>query len=40
VGASPDAAPRFASPVAYTPTHLAERIRTSKYALAWKIRER
>jgi hypothetical protein len=25
--------PRFASPVAYTPTHLAERIRTSKDAL-------
>jgi class 3 adenylate cyclase/tetratricopeptide (TPR) repeat protein len=33
VGASPDAAPRFASPVAYTPTHLAERIRTSKDVL-------
>jgi class 3 adenylate cyclase/tetratricopeptide (TPR) repeat protein len=33
VGTSPDAAPRFASPVAYTPTHLAERIRTSKDAL-------
>ncbi|MET0850880.1 MAG: adenylate/guanylate cyclase domain-containing protein [Candidatus Rokuibacteriota bacterium] len=33
MGASPDAAPRFASPVSYTPTHLAERIRTSKDAL-------
>ncbi|HKQ57584.1 MAG TPA: zinc ribbon domain-containing protein, partial [Candidatus Eisenbacteria bacterium] len=32
--ASPtDAAPRFASPASYTPTHLAERIRTSKDAL-------
>jgi predicted ATPase/class 3 adenylate cyclase len=33
VGAAPDAAPRFASPASYTPTHLAERIRTSKDAL-------
>src|SRR5262249_48828913 len=33
VGAPPDAAPRFASPASYTPTHLAERIRTSKDAL-------
>jgi class 3 adenylate cyclase len=33
VGASSDATPRFASPVSYTPTHLAERIRTSKDAL-------
>jgi Double zinc ribbon len=33
VGVSPDAAPRFASPVSYTPTHLAERIRTSKDAV-------
>ena len=32
VGGAP-AAPRFESPVAYTPTHLAERIRTSKDAL-------
>jgi class 3 adenylate cyclase/tetratricopeptide (TPR) repeat protein len=33
VGAAPDTAPRFASPASYTPTHLAERIRTSKDAL-------
>jgi class 3 adenylate cyclase/tetratricopeptide (TPR) repeat protein len=33
VGAAPAATPRFASPAAYTPTHLAERIRTSKDAL-------
>jgi class 3 adenylate cyclase/tetratricopeptide (TPR) repeat protein len=33
VGASPATAPRFASPASYTPTHLAERIRTSKDAL-------
>src|SRR5262249_44456492 len=33
VSGPPDAAPRFASPASYTPTHLAERIRTSKDAL-------
>ena len=33
VGAASDATPRFASPASYTPTHLAERIRTSKDAL-------
>src|SRR5215510_13547226 len=33
VGAAPAAAPRFTSPASYTPTHLAERIRTSKDAL-------
>ena len=33
VEALPNAAPRFASPASYTPTHLAERIRTSKEAL-------
>jgi len=30
VGAASDATPRFASPASYTPTYLAERIRTSK----------
>ena len=33
VSAPPEAAPRFASPASYTPSHLAERIRTSKDAL-------
>jgi predicted ATPase/class 3 adenylate cyclase len=33
VGAVADGVPRFASPAAYTPTHLAERILTSKEAL-------
>jgi len=33
VGAPSDAVPRFATPASYTPTHLAERIRTSKDAL-------
>jgi class 3 adenylate cyclase/tetratricopeptide (TPR) repeat protein len=33
VGVVADAAPRFASPAAYTPTHLAERILISKEAL-------